>query len=318
MMIWDLVVIGAGPVGLAAALEATRSGLRTVVLEKGTLLHTLYRWPREMNFFSEARNLEIGGHPFPSAQPKPTRREALAYYRRVAEVEQLDIRPYTEVTHLEGQAGAFTVHTPGGHFPSRHVVLATGYYDHPNRLNIPGANLSNVLFTYDETLPFWNQEVVILGGSNSAVEAALDLYRAGARVTVVHRGSEIRPRVKYWLKPDFDNRVKEGSIGLVTNTSPIQITPEAVHLPEGSLPARFVLVLIGYTAVDQLLRQAGVAFDPTDDYPLLSATYETSIPGLYVIGSAGAGSDTRTVFIENGREHARVAVRSMRPLLEPV
>ncbi len=311
---WDLTIVGAGPVGLAAAIEAKRAGLRAVVLEKGTVVHTIYRWPKETVFFSEAKNIEIGGHPFPSLGPKPTRREALQYYRRVAENEGLDIRTYTEVLCIQPQAGRFTVayrdRDGEGELESRFVLVATGYYDNPNRLGVPGEDLPHVRYGLDETLPYWRQRVVVVGGSNSAVEAALELYRGGARVTVVHHEAEIRPRVKYWLKPDFDNRVKEGSIQLLLKARVREILPRAVVLEQEqaqcTLPADFVLIHIGYRAADGLLRAAGVAYQ--GDAPLLSPVYETSQQGLFVAGSAGYGSDTRTVFIENGREHARLAV----------
>lgn len=329
----DLIIIGAGPVGLAAALEAKRKGLSVTNLERGTLVHTVYRWPAETIFFSEARNIEIGGHPFPSLTPKPTRREALAYYRRLSEVEGLDIRTYTEATAISGSEGNFTVQyrdrSGEGSLKARFVLVATGYYDNPNRLGVPGENQAHVLYGVNETLSFWHQDVIIVGGSNSAVEAALDLYRAGARVTVVHREGEVRPSVKYWLKPDFENRVKEGSIRLLLNAvvkeirsrevvvkmvegrrsnvegQDSEVSPPASRFP---LPADFVIIYVGYRAVDGLLRGAGVRFDAQEDAPLLSESYETSSPGLFVAGSAGFGSDTRTVFIENGREHAKVAV----------
>jgi thioredoxin reductase (NADPH) len=322
---WDLIVVGAGPVGLSAAIEARRRGLSVLLLEKGTLLNTLYRWPRETVFFSEARNLEIGGHPFPSLAPKPTRREALVYYRRVAEAEGLEVRTYTEVTGIGGSEGNFSVRYRDregeGGLEARFVLVATGYYDNPNRLGVPGEHLPHVRYGIEETLSYWRQEVVVVGGSNSAVEAALELYRGGARVTVVHRAAEIRPRVKYWLKPDFENRVKEGSIRLLLGASVKEIGPRSLTLEHSgqtqTLPADFVIVHIGYRAVDGLLRQAGVRFDDQGDQPLLSAAYETSLRGLFVAGSAGFGSDTRTVFIENGREHARVAVAEIARRLEP-
>ncbi|MER3482057.1 MAG: thioredoxin reductase, partial [Meiothermus sp.] len=187
-----------------------------------------------------------------------------------------------------------------------------GYYDNPNRLGVPGENQPHVLYGINETLSFWHQDVVIVGGSNSAVEAALDLYRAGAKVTVVHREGEVRPSVKYWLKPDFENRVKEGSIRLLLNATVQEIRGRDVVVEQQGenavLPADFVIIYVGYRAVDGILRGAGVRFDAQEDAPLLSEGYETSIPGLFVAGSAGFGSDTRTVFIENGREHAKVAV----------
>lgn len=328
---YDVAIIGAGPVGLAAAIEAKRAGLEAVVLERGTLLETIYRWPRETIFFSEAKNLEIGGHPFPAAGPKPTRREALQYYRRVAEVEGLEVRTYTEVTGIAGQEGNFTVRYQDregeGRMSARFVLVATGYYGNPNRLGVPGENLPHVRYGIEETLPFWNRMVVVLGGSNSAVETALDLYRGGAKVTVVHREGEIRPSVKYWLKPDFENRVKEGSIRLLLNAEVREITPTEVKIVQHSkdakpaafsLRADFVVVLIGYRAVDRLLREAGARFAGEDDAPVLSKVFETSIPGLFVAGSAGFGNDTRTVFIENGREHAKIAVREIAQRMQVV
>lgn len=328
---YDVAIIGAGPVGLAAAIEAKRAGLEAVVLERGTLLETIYRWPRETIFFSEAKNLEIGGHPFPAAGPKPTRREALQYYRRVAEVEGLEVRTYTEVMGIAGQEGNFTVRYQDregeGRMSARFVLVATGYYGNPNRLGVPGENLPHVRYGIEETLHFWNRTVVVLGGSNSAVETALDLYRGGAKVTVVHREGEIRPSVKYWLKPDFENRVKEGSIRLLLNAEVREITPTEVKIVQHSkdakpaafsLRADFVVVLIGYRAVDRLLREAGARFAGEDDAPVLSKAFETSIPGLFVAGSAGFGNDTRTVFIENGREHAKIAVREIAQRMQVV
>ncbi|GIW35408.1 YpdA family putative bacillithiol disulfide reductase [Meiothermus sp.] len=315
---WDLVIVGAGPVGLAAAIEAKRASLNAVVLEKGTIVHTLYRWPKETVFFSEAKNIEIGGHPFPSLSAKPTRREALQYYRRVAENEALDIRTYTEVTRIQPQSEHFMVgyrdRDGEGQLKSRFVLVATGYYDNPNRLSVPGEELPHVRYGLDETLPYWNQQVVVVGGSNSAVEAALELYRGGAQVSVVHHGAEIRPRVKYWLKPDFENRVREGAIRLLLQARIVEITPREVVVEQGAgstlrLPSDFVLIYIGYKAVDNLLRAAQVAY--RGDAPVLSEAYETSIRGLFVAGSAGFGSDTRTVFIENGREHAQRAVQQI-------
>lgn len=318
LLMWDLVIVGAGPVGLAAAIEAKRAGLKAVVLEKGTIVHTLFRWPKETVFFSEAKNIEIGGHPFPSLSAKPTRREALQYYRRVAENEALHIRTYTEVTGIQPQSEHFIVgyrdRDGQGQLKSHFVLIATGYYDNPNCLGVPGEGLPHVHYGLDETLPYWNQQVTVVGGSNSAVEAALELYRAGAKVTVVHHGAEIRPRVKYWLKPDFENRVKEGAIKLLLEARVVEITPREVVVEQraGSilqLPSDFVVVHIGYKAVDGLLRAAKVAYQ--GDAPVLSEAYETSIRGLFVAGSAGFGSDTRTVFIENGREHAQKAVREI-------
>lgn len=322
---WDLIIVGAGPVGLSAAIEAKRAGLQALVLEKGTLLNTIRRWPVETVFFSEARNLEIGGHPFASLAPKPTRREALVYYRRVAEVEGLEVRTYTEVTAIGGCEGKFSVgyrnREGEGSLEARFVLVATGYYDNPNRLGVPGEHLPHVRYGIEETIAYWQQEVAVIGGSNSAVETALDLYRSGARVTVVHHEAEIRPRVKYWLKPDFDNRVKEGSIRLLLNARVKEIGLRSLTLERlgqtQTLPADFVIVHIGYRATDSLLRQVGVRFDERGDQPVLSEVYETSLRGLFVAGSAGFGSDTRTVFIENGREHAKVAVAEIVRRLEP-
>lgn len=313
----DVLVVGAGPVGLCAALWAKRLGLSHLVLERGTVAETLYRFPRDMVFFSEAKNIEIGGHPLVAQGPKPTRKEALLYYQRVAEREGLNVLTYTEVLAIRGREGDFQVLAKDrkgeGVFPARYVVVATGYFGNPNRLGVPGEDLPHVLHRYEEAAPFFGREVAVVGGSNSAVEAALDLYRGGARVTLVHRGKWVRPSVKYWLLPDLENRVKEGSIRAVMEAEVEAITPEGLWLrrPEGRefLPADFVLVLIGYRAEDRLLREAGVAYQ--GEKPVLSPEFETSLRGLFAIGSCAYGPDTRSVFIENGREQARFALTAI-------
>lgn len=310
----DVLIVGAGPVGLAAAIMAKRLGLSHLVLERGTVAETIYRFPRQMVFFSEAKNIEIGGHPLVSQGPKPTRLEALLYYQKVAEREGLNVLTYTEVTAIEGEEGAFRARARDrlGEkvFPSRHVVVATGYFGNPNRLGVPGEDLAHVFHRYEEAAPFFGRRVAVVGGSNSAVEAALDLFRGGARVALVHRGQGVRPSVKYWLLPDFENRVREGSIQAVMEARVEAITPEGLVLrkPQGEtfLEADFVLVLVGYRAEDRLLREAGVRYE--GEKPWLSSDWETSRKGLFAIGSCAYGRDTRSVFIENGREHARVAL----------
>ncbi len=310
----DVLIVGAGPVGLAAALMAKRLGLSHLVLERGTVADTIYRFPRQMVFFSEAKNLEIGGHPLVSQGPKPTRLEALLYYQKVAEREGLNVLTYTEATAIEGEEGAFRVRARDrlGErvWQSRYVVVATGYFGNPNRLGVPGEDLPHVLHRYEEAAPFFRRRVAVVGGSNSAVEVALDLFRGGAEVALVHRGKWVRPSVKYWLLPDFENRVKEGSIRAVMETRVKAITPEGLHLEgpqgEGFLAADFVLVQIGYRAEDRLLREAGVRYQ--GEKPWLSPEWETSRKGLFAIGSAAFGPDTRSVFIENGRRHAEVAL----------
>ncbi|TBH21716.1 YpdA family putative bacillithiol disulfide reductase [Thermus thermamylovorans] len=313
----DVLVVGAGPVGLAAALEAKRLGLAHLVLERGAVAETVYRFPRQMVFFSESKHLEIGGHPLVAHGPKPTRLEALLYYQKVAEREGLRILPYTEAVGIEGGEGDYRILARDRKgekvFAARYVVLATGYFGNPNRLGVPGEGLPHVLHRYEEAFPFFGQKVAVVGGSNSAVEAALDLYRAGARVTLVHRGKWVRPSVKYWLLPDFENRVKEGSILAVMEARVRAITPEGLLLerPSGEafLEADFVLVQIGYRAEDHLLKAAQVAYE--GERPLLSPEFETSRPGLFAIGSCAFGPDTRSVFIENGREHARLALAAI-------
>lgn len=343
---WDVAIVGAGPVGLAAAIQAKRHGLRAVVIEAGTLAHTIFRFPLGMTFFSDAPNIEIGGHPLVSHAAKPTRHEALSYYRKVAHTEALDVRTYcavTAITPLPASPPALpagfslaisstlpTRTTTPAALPTtaagvdaidataidaRFVVVATGYLDRPQRLNVAGENLPHVAHRYVESAPFWGRRVAIVGGSNSAVETALDLYRNGVRVTLIHRGPEVRNSVKYWLKPDFDNRVKEGAIAAIFGATVREITPPAVMLDVADMaggsavqavPADFVMVLIGFRAADECVRALGV--DYHGDRPVLSAAYETSCPGLFVIGSAGFGADTRSVFIENGRAHAQLAL----------
>ncbi|MFN3180301.1 MAG: YpdA family putative bacillithiol disulfide reductase [Thermus sp.] len=313
----DVLIVGAGPVGLAAGIEAKRLGLTHLILERGTVAETVFRFPRQMVFFSEAKNIEIGGHPLVSQGPKPTRLEALLYYQRVTEREGLRVLTYTEVVAIEGGEGAFRVLAKDRFgqkaFPARYVVVATGYFGNPNRLGVPGEDLPHVFHRYEEAAPFFRRKVAVVGGSNSAVEVALDLFRGGAEVALVHRGKWVRPSVKYWLLPDFENRVKEGSIRAVMETRVKAITPEGLVLEgpqgEGFLQADFVLVQIGYRAEDRLLKGAGVRYE--GEKPWLSPEWETSRQGLFAIGSCVFGPDTRSVFIENGREHARVAISAI-------
>lgn len=304
----DLLVVGAGPVGLACALEAARAGLTHVVLEKGALLNTLVNWPVHVVFFSTPELLEIGGHPFVSAGPKPTRREGLDYYRKVAERERLDVRLGAPVTSLTKADGIFAAATPKGTFTARAAVVATGFFDTPNLLGVPGEDLPKVSHYYREPYAHARTDVLVVGGKNSAVEAALDLHRHGARVTMAVRGPALGASVKYWLKPDVENRIREGSIRAFFETTVARIDEGSVTLRGATgteeLPNDFVYALTGYRPDFSFLTASGVGI--TEDLEVVhdAGTMETGVPGLYVAGVVAAGRHIGRLFIENGRAHA--------------
>ncbi len=323
----DLIVIGAGPAGLAAAIAARKARLDFRVFEKGALVNSLFHFPSQMVFFTTPELLEIGGLPFVSPRDKPTRDETLRYYRRVVDTYELDIafsHAVTAVHRVRGQAGdPFTVRTRDGEgreaaSQARTVLLATGTYDHPNPLGVPGEDLPHVSHYYTEPHPFYRKQVVIVGGKNSAAEAALDLYRAGAHVTLVHRRPVLGTSIKYWVKPDIENRIKEGSIAARFETRVVEIRPAEVVLEriaaDGAgvrevLPADGVFLLTGYLADLEFLQACGVAVDRATNVPQHDPeTYETNVPGLYLAGSVVAGANRGEVFIENGRFHGRVVV----------
>jgi thioredoxin reductase (NADPH) len=308
----DLLVVGAGPVGLACALEASRHSLTHVVLEKGALLNTLVNWPTHVVFFSTPELLEIGGHPFVSAGPKPTRREGLDYYRKVAEREKLDVRITTPVVSLAKDEGLLVASTPKGPFRARAVVVATGFFDTPNLLGVPGEGLPKVSHYYREPYPHAGTDVLVVGGKNSAVEAALDLHRHGARVTMAIRGPSFGATVKYWLRPDIENRMRDGSIRVFFDATVARIEENAVVLRSSggtaSFPNDFVYALTGYRPDFPFLRACGIRI--TEDLEVVHdpETMETSVPGLYVAGVVAAGRHIGRLFIENGRAHAAMIV----------
>jgi thioredoxin reductase (NADPH) len=321
MPVRDLIIVGGGPSGLSAAIAAKRHGLDYQVLEQGTLVNSIYRFPPQMVFFTTPELLEIGGLPFISPFDKPTRPEALRYYRRVVDTYDLQITCEEKVlgvsTEPEGGERLFAVETlssRGVHRlrHARHVVMAIGYYDHPNLLNVPGEDLPHVDHYYREPYPFFRKRVVVVGGGNSAAEASLELFRAGCWVTLIHRRSELKPTIKYWVRPDIENRIKEGSIAARFNTTVAEIRPTTVVVcgPGGAeeLPADAVLLLTGYRADSKLMTDAGVSLTDRDAPTYDPETFETNVPGLFVAGGALAGVDTGTIFIENGRFHGEKIV----------
>ena len=309
----DAVVIGAGPVGLACAIELQRRGLTVAVVDKGALVNSIVGYPTQMEFFSTPELLEIGGHPFPMAAYKPHREDALDYYQRVSAAEKLDLRLYERVTGLRGQAGGFVVETSKGEIAAAAVVVATGFFDVPNKMGIPGEDLSHVNHYYKEPYAHAGQDVVVVGAKNSSAKAALSLVRSGARVTLVVRGPEVSESVKYWIRPDLLNRIKEGRITAYFNTVIDGITPTTVEVttPEGprSIRADYVYALTGYRPDYSLLIDAlALPLDESDlaKPPIFDpATHESARPGVYVAGTVCGGLATSRWFIENGRHHAQ-------------
>lgn len=314
----DALVIGAGPVGLACALEIQRRGLQVAIVEKGSLVNSLIGYPTNMEFFSTPELLEIGGYPFPTSHYKPLREDALDYYQRVARAENLTVQLHEKVVHLSGEQGSFLVKTDLGEYLTKNVVVATGFYDLPIFLNVPGEELPHVSHYYKEAYHHSRQRVVIIGAKNSAAKAALALTRAGAQVTLLVRGPEISESVKYWIRPDLLNRIAEGRITAHFSVQIDRITPSAVHFttPEGpgSAPADFVYALTGYMPDEALLGRLGIEPDPNDEAraPLFDpATHQTTRSGLFVAGTVCGGRATSRWFIENGRHHAQLIAQHL-------
>jgi thioredoxin reductase (NADPH) len=311
--VFDAVVVGAGPTGLACAIEVQRRGLRAVILEKGCVVNSLYNYPTNMTFFTTPELLEIGDLPMTSVREKPTRNEALKYYRRVAGHYQLDIRQYERVDAIEGSDGAFVARTTTSagerHAHRAHkVILATGYYDIPTLMNVPGEELPKVIHYYQDPHPFYQCDVAVVGGKNSAAITALECYRAGARVTLIHRQAELSDKIKYWIRPDIENRIRSGEITGYFETSVVEILPRSIRLrtPQGekTLPNDFVLAMTGYQPDLSFLAQAGVVFDPELQRPRSDPqSLESDRPGVYLAGVIVAGMHTNEIFIENGRFH---------------
>jgi thioredoxin reductase (NADPH) len=313
--IFDLLVIGAGPTGLACAIEAKKAGLRPVLIDKGCVCNSLFHYPAHMTFFTTPELLEIGDIPFPSPNQKPNRNEALQYYRQVAVYYRLDMRLYQRVERVTGADGDFTVHTEDrfgrpGLIRARKLAISTGYYDLPNLMRVPGENLSKVHHYYVDPHPYFNMDVVVVGGKNSAAIAALELWRSGARVTLVHRDAGMHPHVKYWIKPDIENRIKNGEIQARFNSRVVEITPDAVVIETQQGPEilknDFVFAMTGYHPDFVFLESLGVRFEGPDRTPVCNpGTLESNVPGIYLAGVIVAGSRTNEIFIENGRFHGR-------------
>jgi thioredoxin reductase (NADPH) len=321
MSTYDLICIGAGPTGLACAIEAKRAGMRPLVIDKGCLCNSLYHYPVNMVFFTTPELLEIGDLPLTSAAEKPTRGEALKYYRKCAEHYDLDLRLGHRVERVEGADGKFSVHTRDeqgipAQFAAKKIAVATGYYDLPNRLAIPGEDLPHVSHYYTEAHPFWRLNVVVIGGKNSAAEAALDLYRNGAKVTLVHRRAELGSTIKYWVRPDIENRIKAGQVRALfeTDVKRIEATRVVVSNRSGemSLPADQVFALTGYHPDFEFLRCLGISLDPETNKPTMDAqTHESNVPGIFVAGVVIGGNHTSEIFIENGRFHGKQIVAAL-------
>jgi thioredoxin reductase (NADPH) len=312
---FDVLVVGAGPTGLACAIEAQRAGLRSVLVDKGCLCNSLFHYPSNMTFFTTPELLEIGDMPFSSPNQKPSRNEALEYYRKVAEHYQLEMRLYQTVSSLTGEDGDFAISTVDRFdrqrvYAARKVILATGYYDLPNYLEVPGEELPKVLHYYHDPHPYYDQKVLVIGGKNSAAIAALDLWRHGAHVTLVHRGEAMHRHVKYWILPDINNRIKNGEVAAYFSSSVASIAKDSVELltPQGvvTLENDFVFALTGYHPDFDFLTAVGVQMEGEDRCPACDPqSLESNVPGLYLAGVIVAGMRTNEIFIENGRFHGR-------------
>ena len=317
MEILDILIIGAGPIGLNCALEAKKNNLSYVIVEKGTIVNSLYHYPLYMKFFSTAEKLEIAEIPFISTAPKPGRQEALEYYQGIARQKNLNIHLYEKVLHIDKKDSLFEIESSKSKYLAKRVIISTGFYDIPNLMNIPGEGLEKVKHYYTEPYPYAKQKIVVVGSSNSSVDAALETYRKGAEVTMIIRHSEISKNVKYWVKPDIENRISEGSINAYFNSEITGITENAVIFKDEKGEVReiendFVLAMTGYLPDFDFLRNSGIDLQGECLNPVYHPeTMESNIPGLYLAGVVCGGKDTHLWFIENSRIHAEMIIRNI-------
>lgn len=316
MKTYDLLIVGGGSIGLNCALEAEKEGLSYVIIEKGTIVNSLFNYPLYMRFFSTADKLEIADIPFISAAPKPGRQEALEYYQGITRQRQLNIHLYERVLNISKDE-IFTIKTTKQTYWAKNVVIATGFYDIPNLLNVKGEDLPKVKHYYTEPYPYANQKVVVVGASNSAVDAALETYRKGADVTMIIKSSEISKSVKYWVKPDIENRIEEGSIKAFFNSEIEEITPNSVifkdeNNQQHTIENDFVLAMTGYLPDFEFLKDSGINLTGDQLNPVYNPeTMETNIPNLYLAGVVCGGKDTHLWFIENSRDHAEKIINNI-------
>jgi thioredoxin reductase (NADPH) len=323
---FDVLVIGAGPTGMACAIEAQRAGFTSVMVDKGCLVNSLFHYPANMVFFTTPELLEIGDIPFTTANQKPNRSEALEYYRNVAQHYRLDVRQYQRVASVTGYDGAFRVETQDLHgndheYVARKIVVATGYYDRPNYMGIPGEDLPKVMHYYKDPHPYFDMDVLIIGAKNSASIAALELWRRGSRVTMVHRGPDIHRNVKYWIKPDIENRIKNGEVTAYFNSCVLEIRAEDVRIktPEGErvLKNDFVFALTGYHPDYEFLESVGIELTRPEMRPVCDPQmFESNVPGIYVAGVVVSGARTSEIFIENGRFHGKQIADDLKTKLQ--
>jgi thioredoxin reductase (NADPH) len=321
METFDIVSVGAGPTGLATAIEAKRAGMRPLVIDKACLCNSIFHYPVNMVFFTTPELLEIGDLPLVCGAEKPTRVEALKYYRRAAEHYALELRLYERVLRVDGHDGNFAIVTMTekgfeNRYQAKKIAVATGYYDLPNLLGVPGENLPHVSHYYSEPHEYWNQNVVVVGGKNSSAEAALDLYRNGARVTLVHRGKELGASIKYWVRPDIENRIKAGQIQAILNARVEEITRDEVvlehHAQTKKVPAKQVFALTGYHPDFSFIESLGVKLDAESRRPALDPnTLESNVPGIHLAGVVIGGRHTGEIFIENGRFHGKQIIQAL-------
>jgi thioredoxin reductase (NADPH) len=318
---FDALVVGAGPTGLACGIELQQRGVKTVLIEKGCVVNSIYHYPTNMSFFTTPELLEIGNIPMTSLNDKPNRTEALKYYRKVAEHYRLNIHQYETVDGISGEDNAFEVATTdrlgASHvYRARKIVLSTGYYDVPNLLNVPGEELDKVIHYYKEAHPYYNHDVAVIGAKNSAAIAALELHWTGARVTLIHRGPGISDSVKYWIKPNIENRIKNGEIAAHFHSKVMRIAPDSIQVatPGGEITIAndFVFALVGYRPDLKFLNAAGISLEPDTGRPRTDPeTLESTRPGVYLAGVIVAGMHTNEIFIENGRFHGHLIARSI-------
>lgn len=313
----ECIIVGGGPCGLSAAIALKNIGKNPLVIEKGNIVHAIYRYPTHQTFFSTSEKLEIGGIPFVTVNRKPKRNEALTYYREVAKRTNIRIRRFETVLNVHKKDGFFTVKTDKRTYRARYVVIATGYYDSPNMMGIPGEELDKVFHYFKEAHPYFDTDVAVIGGKNSAIDAALELQKAGARVTVLYRGKEYSPSIKPWVLPDFQALVRDGEITMVFHAEVREITKDAVRYFDGNkehvIPNDFVFAMTGYHPDHSFLKAMGVKIDEATGRPHFNPeTMETNIPDLFIAGVIAAGNNANEIFIENGRFHGGLIAKAVR------